>query len=159
MTTAAQNINNTAPSSVTDKSIHLLNKCLDHQRYRFDHARLKAHQSALVLRAQAQQLEGLNNAILDHRLGNTKALPLEIEDTATFNKLLQDIRDLQKSQVEREEQVYQVCQAEALSAHKKVKTMEALLEKLHARQRQNNMNSELNQLDDQVNSSMLKKYN
>ncbi|MCL6271794.1 hypothetical protein M3P05_17890 [Sansalvadorimonas sp. 2012CJ34-2] len=136
MTTTAHNTNNNNPAnvSVTDKSIHLLNKCLDHQRHRFDHARLKAHQAALVLRAQSRQLEGLNKAITSYQLGNCKTISHGNEDISTFRKLLQDVRNLQKNQVEREEQVYQVCQEEALSAHKKVKTMEKLLEKMSVKQ-------------------------
>ena len=147
MTTAANNTNN---ANVTDKSIHLLDKCLNHQRYRFEHARLKAHQSALILRAQTQQLEGLNSAINEYRLGQKEWRQEDITNPVVLRKLLLDFRNLQKKQVDREEQVYQCCQEEALSAHRKVKLMEQLLEKLRAKQRKTMIHQDHKTMGNQV---------
>ena len=104
-------------------------------------------------------LDGLNKAINEYRLGNNNMIPLEIENISSFRKLLQDVRDLQKNQVEREEQVYHVCQEEALSAHQKVKTMETLLEKMRTKQNLLAARNEQKQLDDQVCSAAVRNLN
>ena len=62
-------------NNLTDRSIHLLDKCLTHQRTRFDHARMRAHQSAMLLRNQQLQFEKLSSALEEYRFktGQPKA--------------------------------------------------------------------------------------
>ncbi|WP_281648561.1 hypothetical protein [Parendozoicomonas sp. Alg238-R29] len=137
-------------TSVTDKSIHLLNKCLDHQRSRFDQARLLAHQAAMMLRNQTLQLEKLNDALEDYRNNPAGQKPISIVNQASFRKLLIDVKDLQSHQVKREEVTYQRCQEDALKEQRKIKTMEKVLEKLKARKRQQVIRKDQENLDDRV---------
>ncbi|MTI13477.1 hypothetical protein [Sansalvadorimonas verongulae] len=137
-------------NNVTDRSIHLLDKCLTHQRTRFDHARLRAHQSAMLLRTQKLQFEKLSSALEEYRLKPAAQKPMNLTNQAGFRKLLLDVKELQREQVKLEEIAYQQCQEEALKEQQKIKTMEKVLEKLRSRQRQQAARKEQTVLDDQV---------
>ncbi len=120
-------------SQITDKSIHLLNKCLDHQRHRFDQARMRAHQAAMHLRTQTMQLENLSYALEDYKQRPVASKPMSETNQFNFRRLLLDVKDLQMEQVKREEKTFHSRQEEALKEQHKIKTMEKVLVKLYVR--------------------------
>ena len=144
-------------NSVTDKSIHLLDKCLDHQRSRCDRARLRAHQSAMLLRTQTLQLEKISSALEEYRLKPASEKPMSLTNQASFRKLLLDVKELQREQVKQEEKSYRQCQEDALKEQRKIKTMEKVLEKLHTKRHQKKMRKEQAMIDDQVAARMATK--
>lgn len=141
-------------NSVTDKSIHLLDKCLDHQRSRCDRARLRAHQSAMLLRNQTLQLEKISSALEEYRLKPVNEKPMSLANQDSFRKLLLDVKELQREQVKQEEKAYRQCQEDALKEQRKIKTMEKVLEKLKAKQNLKRARKEQAVLDDQIASKM-----
>ncbi|CAM3441234.1 flagellar FliJ family protein [Parendozoicomonas haliclonae] len=141
---------NQSHNSTTDKSIHLLNKCLDHQRTRFDQARMRTHQAAMFLRNQTLQLEKLDAALEDYRNTPSYQKPLSLTNQIGFRQLLLDIRDLQSNEVEREQKTFQRCQDEALKEQQKIKSMEKAMEKLRRKQQLLANKQEQKQLDEQA---------
>lgn len=144
-------------NSVTDKSIHLLDKCLNHQRSRCDRARLRAHQSAMLLRTQTLQLEKISSALEEYRLKPSSEKPMTLANQASFRKLLLDVKELQREQVKQEEKAYRQCQEDALKEQRKIKTMETVLEKLRAKQDLKRARREQAAIDDQVAARMASK--
>ncbi len=123
--------------AITEKSIHILTRCLHYQRIRFNEARMKTCQAAMFLRTQSYQLERVHTEIVNYVPINLSADTSSTEpdvDPLGIKAVLQAVYLMMLKDVEKKQNTFQYHQAIALKENHKITCIERTLQKLRARQ-------------------------
>ncbi len=120
--------------AITEKSIHILTRCLHYQRIRFNEARMKTSQAAMFLRTQTRQLERVHAEMINYVPANLTNQSSSSADPLGIKAVLQAVYLMMLKDVESKQNTFHREQTIALRENHKIACIERTLQKLRARQ-------------------------